>query len=427
VEPEALVREFLEEGLGEGLGDLDTGQIYIAAFGKAAPAMARGAVAVLGERLVDGVVIAPAGQGEDLSASLKVHRGGHPIPNAEGVEGAQALRRLVSPLGEEDLLLCLISGGGSALMTLPPGGVALEEVQATTRALLRAGATIGELNGVRKHLDQLKGGRLARVAAPARVIALVLSDVVGDPIDVIASGPVAPDPTTFADSVEVFKRRDVWTELPAAVRRHFKRGVSGDEAESPEASDPCFARVETHILGNNRRAADAALAAARDRGYRTLLLTTTLEGEAREAGGFLAAMAREVRESGQPLVSPACLLAAGETTVNVRGSGRGGRNQEVALGAALALDGLEGVLVVGFGTDGIDGPTDAAGAFATGTTLDRARTCSLDAVQSLAENDSYTFFEALDDLIITGATGTNVMDLALVLVGEPKDKDSSHF
>jgi len=411
VEPEALVRGFLQASL-ESIG---VGRVYLAAIGKAAPAMARGAVGVLGERLRGGIVIAPAGHGVKLPGGLGVFGGGHPVPNREGMEGAHALRQLVRHLGDTDLLLCLISGGGSALMTLPPAAVDLAEVQTTTRALLRAGATIGELNGVRKHLDQLKGGRLAQAAAPAKVVALVLSDVVGDPLEVIASGPVSPDPTTFADAVEVFERRGLWRRLPESVRRHFEDGLGGTKAESPDASDPCFARVEAHILGNNRRAAEAALAAARERGYRTLLLTTTLEGEAREAGGFLAAVAREIRGSGQPLAPPACVLAAGETTVTVRGHGRGGRNQEVALGAALALDGLEGVLVAGFGTDGIDGPTDAAGAFATGETLERARACGLEAVQSLAENDSYRFFEALGDLIITGATGTNVMDLLVAV------------
>lgn len=411
VEPEPLVRKFLAEmGLGAE-------RIHLAAIGKAAPAMARGAVAALGDRLAGGIVIAPADHGVELPSTLSTYGGGHPVPNAQGVEGARALRALAEGLGADEVLLCLISGGGSALMTLPPDGVSLAEVQATTRALLHAGATIGELNGVRKHLDQLKGGRLARAAIPARVVALVLSDVVGDRLDVIASGPVTPDPTTFADALEVLERRGVWPQLPATVRGHIQRGVAGQEPESPDASEPCFSRVETHILGNNRRAADAALAEAQQRGYRPLLLTTTLEGEAREAGAFLAAVAREVRTSGQPLTPPACVLVAGETTVTVRGGGRGGRNQEVALGAAAGLEGLNQVLVAGFGTDGIDGPTDAAGAFATGATVGRAHALGLEVQKALVENDAYTFFEALGDLIVTGATGTNVMDLALVLVG----------
>ena len=411
VEPEPLVRKFLAEmGLGAE-------RIHRAASGKAAPAMARGAVAALGDRLAGGIVIAPADHGVELPSTLSTYGGGHPVPNAQGVEGARALRALAEGLGADEVLLCLISGGGSALMTLPPDGVSLAEVQATTRALLHAGATIGELNGVRKHLDQLKGGRLARAAIPARVVALVLSDVVGDRLDVIASGPVTPDPTTFADALEVLERRGVWPQLPATVRGHIQRGVAGQEPESPDASEPCFSRVETHILGNNRRAADAALAEAQQRGYRPLLLTTTLEGEAREAGAFLAAVAREVRTSGQPLTPPACVLVAGETTVTVRGGGRGGRNQEVALGAAAGLEGLNQVLVAGFGTDGIDGPTDAAGAFATGATVGRAHALGLEVQKALVENDAYTFFEALGDLIVTGATGTNVMDLALVLVG----------
>ena len=413
VEPEALVRDFLQ-----GFEEV-SGEIHLAAFGKAAPAMARGAVAVLGDLLVSGVVISPPGHEKEtaqLPERLRSFRGGHPVPNEEGVEGARAMRRLAADLGPDDILLCLISGGGSALMTLPPDDLHLEDVQATTQALLRAGATIGELNGVRKHLDRLKGGRLAREAAPARVMAGILSDVVGDPLDVIASGPVSPDPTTFAEAVEVLQRRGVWGDLSQPVRRHLEAGLQGRIPESPKEGDPCFQKVEAHILGNNRRAAAAALEEARRRGYQPWLLTTSLEGEAREVGKILAAVAREIGDSGQPVQAPACILAAGETTVTVRGSGRGGRNQEVALGAACSLAGLDRVLVASFGTDGIDGPTHAAGALATGTTVARAQDLDLDPEKALAENDACPFFEALDDLIVTGPTGTNVMDLALVLV-----------
>jgi hydroxypyruvate reductase len=413
VEPQGLV----EEALGD-LGDEVSGasEIHLAAAGKAAAAMARGARQALGPRLSGGVVIVPKGGEAGVPRGFEVYGGGHPVPDEEGVLGARAIHRLASDLGAGDLLLCLISGGGSALMTLPPEGVSLAEVRAATGSLLRSGAAIGELNGVRKHLDQLKGGRLARLAAPARVLALVLSDVVGDPLDVIASGPVSPDPSTFAEAVGVLRRRGVWDSAPPAVREHLTAGLEGAVAESPAAGDPCFERVEARIVGSNRLAAEAALAEAGRRGYGTLLLTTLLTGEAREVGRVLASVGLEVRRSGRPIAAPACLAAAGETTVTVAGAGRGGRNQEVALGAALALDGSDGVVVASLGTDGVDGPTDAAGAFASGATVRRARERGLDPVRALAGNDAYPFFRGLGDLIVTGPTGTNVMDVAVVMV-----------
>ena len=410
VEPEGLVRTALES-----TGSAPA-QTRVVAIGKAAAAMARGAKQSLGDAFSGGIVIAPAALVEQVPDGYEAFGGGHPEPNAAGVQGAEAIRRLASGLGQDDQLLVLISGGGSALMTLPPSGTTLEDLQQTTRLLLRAGATIQELNAVRKHLDELKGGRLARLASPAKVRALVLSDVVGDPLDVIASGPVSPDATTFADVERIVRSRGVWGSLPVGVRRHLERGFAGEIEDSPTASDPCFETVDAEVIGNNRRAALATLAEAEKRGYRPLLLSTELTGEARQAGGFLASIAREIRRSGHPLKAPACVVAAGETTVNVTGDGLGGRNQELALAAALGLRDEEAVLVAGFGTDGIDGPTDAAGAMAFGSTLRRAEAEGLDAEDYLARNDAYRFFEALHDLILTGPTGTNVMDLSLILV-----------
>ncbi|MCP3962877.1 MAG: DUF4147 domain-containing protein [bacterium] len=413
VEPERLVRDALagDEELLSGAG-----RVHLAAVGKAAAAMARGAADVLADRLAGGVLVAPEGQTGDAPAGVAEFAGGHPIPNERGVEGAGEIRRLAADLGAADLLLALISGGGSALMTLPPPGVSLVQVQETTDALLRSGATIQELNCVRKHLDLLKGGRLAKKAHPARVLALVLSDVVGDPLDVIASGPVTADPTTFYEALEILKRFGVWSGVPALVRDYLERGEHGEEAESPKPGDPELTSAEARIVGSNRMAAEAALAEARDLGYTPHLVTTRLTGEARQAGKALAGAGRQVQLAGRPVAPPACLVAAGETTVTVRGTGRGGRNQEVALGAALALEGSEGILVASMGTDGIDGPTDAAGAVADGDTLKRARAQGLDAGRALADNDAYPFFQALGDLLVTGPTGTNVMDVALVLV-----------
>jgi hydroxypyruvate reductase len=332
------------------------------------------------------------------------------------VEGAEAVRRLAESLTADDLLVCMISGGGSALMPLPVDGVTLEELQATTGLLLRAGANIQELNCVRKHLDQLKGGRLARLAVPAQVVALVLSDVCGDPLDVIASGPLSPDPTTFADAVTVLRTRNLWEAIPDAVRDHLNRGLAGFADESPKEGDPCFGHVDVQVIGNNRIAAEAARREAERRGYFTRLLSTTITGEAREVGRVLGALGREMQRSGEPLGTPGCLVAAGETTVTVRGQGRGGRNQELALGAALEMVGVDGIAMGSIGTDGIDGPTDAAGALVDGSTIPRARAAGLDPADAFARNDVYPFLRTLDELVFTGPTGTNVMDIQVVMV-----------
>ncbi len=414
VEPERLVREFLEHRadlLAHG------GRIALASVGKAAASMARGAVSMVGSTFSGGAVIVPPGESDNVPGGLQVFVGGHPIPSAEGVRGAVAVRELAQASKAGDLFLLLISGGGSALMTLPPEGVSLDDLRVTTRELLRAGAEIGELNAVRKHLDELKGGQLAREAHPARVVALVLSDVVGDPLDVIASGPVSPDPTSFDEAIAVLDKFGLWAGSPEAIRDHLEAGAGGKVPETPDAEDPCFRSVEAAIVGDNSMAAEAARLEAQRLGYAASTTSTTVTGEAREIGGGLGRLAVRVRQAGEPVASPACMVSAGETTVTVTGSGRGGRNQEVALGAAVELDGTEDVLVAAFGTDGIDGPTDAAGAIATGTTVARARELGLDPRSALADNDAYSFFEALGDLVVTGPTGTNVMDLHLVMVG----------
>jgi glycerate 2-kinase len=379
--------------------------VYLVAGGKAALPMAAAAAALLGDRLTEGVVVTKYGHGQAtghrLPPCLTLLEAGHPLPDANSVRGAEAITAIARRAGAHDLVLCLLSGGGSALLTLPVAEMSLEDMQALTDDLLRSGATIQELNTVRKHLSQIAGGQLARLAAPAALVTLVLSDVIGDPLDVIASGPTVPDPTTVAEAQAVLARRSVRRSLPLR--------------ETPKPGDPAFARVEHVIIGSNRLAALAALERARALGYRSLLLGTYLEGEAREVGRVAAALAKGVLAHGDPLAPPACLIWGGETTVTVRGAGRGGRNQELALGAALALDGWQGALVMALATDGSDGPTDAAGAIATGETLARARTLGLDPHAALAENDSYTFFAALDDLLRTGPTGTNVNDLLFIL------------
>ncbi len=392
--------------------------LHVVAVGKAAAAMAEAACASLGPRVSGGVVIAPPDTEMGTLGNLRAFHGGHPFPTEGSERGARAVAQLVETLGARDLLLCLISGGGSALMTLPLSGLSLHDVRETTDLLLRAGATIGELNCVRKHLDQLKGGRLAEIAAPARTLGLILSDVLGDRPDVIASGPLSPDPTTFSDALAILEDHRVRDRIPAPALECLESGSRGAIPESPGPDAPCFAAVDVRIVGSNRVAALAAVQEAERRGYRTQLLTTALSGEAREVGQMLAERGLEITDGGGPVTPPACLVASGETTVRVHGAGRGGRNQELVLGAALALHGRGPLLMASMGTDGIDGASHAAGAFADQATIARAEALGLDAAATLTANDSTPFFEALDDLIVTGPTGTNVMDVQVVLIPE---------
>ncbi|HWQ15006.1 MAG TPA: DUF4147 domain-containing protein, partial [Roseiflexaceae bacterium] len=344
-------------------------------------------------------------------STFNVIEAGHPVPDERSVAAGRAVAALLAGATERDLVLVLISGGGSALLTLPVPGVALDDMQALTRALLASGASINEINALRKHLDRVKGGGLARMAHPATLAALALSDVVGSPLDVIASGPTVADTSTFADAWGVLERYGLADSAPGPILDHLRRGLAGAAPETPKPGDPALEGVQNVVVGSNAQAAAAALEAARAEGFHPLLLTTYLQGEAREIGRALAAVAREIAASGNPLPRPACLVAGGETTVTLRGAGRGGRNQELALAAAADLAGLEGVALVALATDGDDGPTDAAGAVATGETLARAQALGLDLANHLARNDAYPFFAALDDLLRPGPTHTNVNDL----------------
>ena len=401
-------------------------RVYVVGAGKAGVPMARAVEDALNGRIAAGLVVvkegyagdAGAGTGSEASLGrINIVEAGHPVPDRRGVEATRRLLAIVAGAGRGDLVLCLISGGGSALLALPVEGITLEDLQATTQLLLRAGATIGELNAVRKHLSQVAGGQLARRAAPARVLALILSDVVGSPLDVIASGPTAPDPTTYADALAVLARYDLTQKVPPAVLKWLQAGASGHVADTPKPGDPVFANVTNMVIASNVTAVEAAAARARDMGFDTLIASTYLEGEAREAGRVLAAVAKEVAAYARPVNRHGCVLFGGETTVTVRGSGIGGRNSELALGAALALDGWGPDLVVAsLATDGGDGTSPVAGAVADGTTISRARALGLDAHAALARNDSYTFWAQLGDAIITGPTGTNVNDVMAVFV-----------
>ena len=414
VDPQRLTTEYLRSNPEIWKG---RARVHVVAIGKASVTMAAGTSAVLGAGVARGMVLAPESMASNELPGFEIFGAGHPVPTSAGLSAARSIRGLVGPLSAEDTMLLLISGGGSSLLTLPAEGLSLEELQATTTTLMQAGASIGELNSVRKHLDQLKGGQLARLAAPAEVVALVLSDVVGDPLDVIASGPVSPDSSSFRDALDVVERLGVARIMPEAVVAHLNRGAEGLVPENPAAADSCFEQVRVAIVGNNEMAASAVAAAASLEGFAAQVVTTTATGEARILGRRLGEMARAVQDDSRPSSAPACLVVAGETTVTVSGSGIGGRNQEVALAAALEIEDMSNVLIASMGTDGVDGPTQAAGAVATGDTVARGAELGLSAEDALEANDSNSFFARLEDLIVTGPTGTNVMDLAVVLIG----------
>ena len=391
--------------------------VLVAGGGKAGSPMVAAIEEILGQRVTAGLVNVKHGYLPAEAADVRrveIVEAGHPTPDEAGRRGAERMVDMLSDLTERDLVICLISGGGSALMTLPQPTISLADVQALTGALLRCGATINEINAVRKHISRIKGGQLARLIHPAQVVSLILSDVVGNPLDVIASGPTVPDTTTFTQAHGVLDKYDLLDKVPASIVEHLVAGVAGQIAETPKEGDPAFATVNNLIVGSNEIAARAALNRARELGFNTQLLSTYVEGEAREVAKVLAAMAKEMAKSGQPIPRPACLVIGGETTVTITGEGKGGRNQEMALAVALALDGWEDVMVVTLATDGTDGPTDAAGGVATGGTVAWARELGLAPEEYLANNDSYHFFEALGELIVTGPTNTNVNDLAFV-------------
>lgn len=421
VDPAAAIRRFVaREGdrlrVGDRLYDLrQYERIFVVGGGKAGAPMAQAIEEILGDRITAGLVNVKYGYTAPTRL-IELNQAGHPIPDEKGVAGTQRMVELLKQAGERDLVICLISGGGSALMVLPVPGVSLADKRRLTDALLRSGATINEINAVRKHLSQVKGGNLARLAYPAEIITLILSDVLGNPLDVIASGPTVPDTSTFADAWKVLEKYDLVEVIPPAIADYLRAGLAGQVPETPKPGDPIFQKTYNLIIGSNEIAVKAAQERARGYGLNTLLLSTFVEGEAREVAIVLAAIAREVVHSNNPIARPACILASGETTVTVRGRGLGGRSQELALAAALKIQGLEDVLILSAATDGTDGPTDAAGAIVDGSTVARALARGLDPQRFLADNDSYHFFAQLGDLVITGPTNTNVNDLMIILV-----------
>jgi hydroxypyruvate reductase len=402
----------------ESLDPDPRGKLVVVGAGKASAAMARATEEALGDRISEGAVVVKDGYLAE-TRRVRLIEAGHPVPDERGAAGALEILRLVRGRSSEDVVLLLISGGGSALTPAPAPPVTLGAKQAVTKLLLAAGATITQLNAVRKHLSLLKGGQLARTAAPARVHALLLSDVIGDPLDVIASGPTAPDASTFSDALAVLDRFHLLDRVPLSVVHRLKQGRRGEIAETPKADDPLFDRVRNVVIGNNTLVVDAATARARALGFTPHVLTRSLEGEARVVAGDFIRLAREIEAGRGPVAPPACVLAGGETTVTVRGNGQGGRCQEFALAAALAMEDLGDVVVLAAGTDGTDGPTSAAGAIADARSARRARERGHDPRTRLHANDSHPVFASLGDLVVTGPTNTNLLDVYLMLIGSP--------
>jgi glycerate 2-kinase len=388
------------------------GRVLLVGGGKAGRPMAQAAASALAGKVAAGAIAVPKGEGGSLDA-VRLIETGHPLPDEGSREAAQAMLEVVSRAGENDLVIALISGGGSAMISAPPEGVSSSDKEEVFRLLLRSGADITEFNTVRKHLSRVKGGRMAQAAHPARVWALMLSDVPGDDPSVIASGPFSPDPSTYHDAKKILMERTLYDAIPDAVRAHIEAGVSGRIPETPKPGDPALERVSLAVIGSNRVAIDAAADAARNEGVDTVrILPGFLRGEARECARAFVEEMRKAEESAPP-TRTVVLIAGGETTVKVLGKGKGGRNQEFVLSAAVEMDGMPGTAVLSCGTDGVDGPTDAAGAFADGTTVSRATALGLSPMAHLDRNDAYPFFQSLSDLVITGPTGTNVTDIAI--------------
>ncbi|HXE14807.1 MAG TPA: glycerate kinase [Bryobacteraceae bacterium] len=391
-------------------------RVFVVGAGKAAAAMGVALEDVVGpERILGGVLNVKFGHNKPTPKLLTLYQCGHPVPDETGEKGALAIETILRQLTARDLLFVLISGGASALLPAPAPPVTLRDKQSITDQLLMRGADIFDLNSVRKHLSRLKGGLLASLAYPATVVALILSDVIGDPLDVIGSGLTAPDESSFGDALRVLSKFGLKAKAPRSVMARLEEGALGRIPETPKPGDPVFAHVHNVLVGSNRLALEAASRQAKQLGYRTVVLSSSMHGETREVAKTHAEILREIIKGTGLARKPACLLSGGETTVKVLGKGKGGRNQEFALAAAIQLNGEKNWAVLSGGTDGTDGPTDAAGAFADATTGSRALVAGLSALAHLGENDAYPFFDQLGDLVKTGPTGTNVMDLHILL------------
>jgi len=393
----------------------DFNRVFLVGAGKATARMAKAMEDLLGKRIAAGVINVKYGFTEALTVT-EIIEADHPVPDHNGVSGTKRILDLLRGAEEKDLVFSLISGGGSALLPQPADDITLEEKQAVTRSLLACGASIDEINAVRKHISSSKGGQLARAAYPATTVNLMLSDVVGDRMDVIASGPFVPDTSTFEEAWAVFGKYRLGN-VPPAVRDYLQKGMAGKVPETPKAGDPVFGKVSHLIIGSNILALEAAREEAERMGYASLILSSMVEGETREVARVHTAIAKEVLKSGRPLPPPVCVISGGETTVTIRGKGLGGRNQEFCLASVLDLEGLpQRVVLLSGGTDGNDGPTEAAGAIVDPSTTERAREQGLSVSEFLERNDAYHFFQKVGGLLMTGPTNTNVMDVRIILV-----------
>ncbi len=396
----------------------DYDHVFVVGAGKAGAPMAQAAEALLGDHVTAGCVVVKYGH-QAPTRTVRIVQAGHPVPDQAGLEAGSEVLALAAAAGPRDLVLCLLSGGGSALLEALPPGITLVDLRATTDLLLACGATINEINCLRKHLSLVKGGQLARAVAPATLVTLVLSDVVGSPLDVIASGPTVPDPTTWTDALAVVERYHLSERLPTGVVERLAAGRNGALSDTPKSGASLFDQAQTLIVADNAIAAEAARAEAERLGYHALILSTFVEGEAREVAKVAVALGREVQAHRRPVSPPACLILGGETTVTLGSQpGQGGRNQELALAAAVALAGHPGITLVSLATDGSDGPTDAAGGIVDGETVSRGKALGLDALQHLDAHDAYAYLEATGALLRTGPTRTNVNDLILVFIDD---------
>ncbi len=427
VDPAFLMRGYSEQ-IRSYISERGFKQLLVIGFGKASYYMARTVCEEFDEKMIaGGAVITKYGhtghrihtsdiraQNTDLKG-IRVFEAGHPVPDKNGMEATGEVIKLLKNNNDKTLVLCLISGGGSALLVAPYQGISLNDKQIITELLLQAGADITELNTVRKHISQVKGGRLAQIAFPSEVISLMISDVIGDRLDVIASGPTAPDSSSFKDAIEVIDKYGIISKVPGNVMSILSKGRDGLIPETPAVDDMVFRNIQNIIVGSNKKAIEAAQSKAGELGIETDVLSSEITGEARDVGKWLAGKAKEVKAENRDGVR--CLISGGETTVKVKGKGKGGRNTELALSFALEIEGTKGITMLSAGTDGTDGPTDAAGAIVDGQTIMKARNFGLNPDECLDNNDSYNFFKAIDSLLITGPTGTNVMDMQIILIG----------
>jgi glycerate 2-kinase len=400
------------EMLTYDLGNFE--RVIVVGMGKATSLMAKAVDETLGPVISDGCVVVKYGYTSDLK-SIRIREAGHPLPDENGLKGAREIAGMIEAAKERDIIIFLISGGGSALLPLPADGVSFEEKQKMTKQLLECGADIQEINTIRKHISKVKGGQLARLAYPATIVSLILSDVVGDRLDTIASGPTVPDDTTFEQANAIIDKYNLKDKIPDSIRRRIESGVKGNIEDTPKQGDRIFKKTHNLIIGSNLIALQAIEKKAHELGYNTLILSSSIEGEARDVAKVLASIAKEIMGSGHPVKTPACVISGGETTVTIKGKGKGGRNQELGLAAAIVLDGIDNVVLLSGGTDGTDGPTDAAGAIIDGQTIKRAREAGLNPNETLKNNDSYNFLKHVNDLLVTGPTNTNVMDVQIVL------------